>query len=54
MTPASIANKVQQIGRIACLDELGGYETTARKRGINADEIAAIDKRRKTLARGTS
>jgi hypothetical protein len=40
------ANQVRKIATIRCLEELEGYETEARKRGMLPEETAAIARRR--------
>jgi len=47
--PPSIQRQIAKIRTIGCLAELAGYEAAAKARGIEADEMAALGKRRREL-----
>lgn len=39
------------IGTIRSIEELDGYETEAKRRGLDAEEVRLLDERRKQLTR---
>lgn len=47
----TLSNKPSLIRTIRCLNELDGYESEARKRGITADEMRALDAKRRELSK---
>jgi len=47
MTPVS--RQIAKIRTIGCIDELDAYEAAAKARGIEADEMAALNLRRREL-----
>ena len=50
--PPSIQRQIAKIRTIGCLAELAGYEDAAKARGIEADEMAALNLRRLELTGG--
>ena len=47
--PPSIQRQIAKIRTIGCLAELAGYEDAAKARGVEPDELAAMEKRRREL-----
>jgi len=47
--PPSIQRQIAKIRTIGCIDELDAYEAAAKARGIEADEMAALNLRRREL-----